>query len=172
MEGTGLSEHPPPPPLLFSPPTSLSLALLAPRTLRRREGELPGVLRGELLAVLEVKKQNKNKIKVWELGILNTNKHTQTLLSCLQLVTVPHPKLLCYSLWSKLLCIQQSYYHISFLHNINIYIYIYCIFTNKADRRCTPSGLCLARWCVLKKIKLSLHIYQSIYLSIYIFRER
>lgn len=55
MEGKGLSE-PPPPPLLFSPPPSLSLALPPPRTLRRREGELPGVLRGELLAVLETKK--------------------------------------------------------------------------------------------------------------------
>lgn len=65
MEGRGLSEHPPPPPLLFSPPTSLSLALLPPRTLRRREGELPGVLRGELLAVLEVKKTTKKKREKW-----------------------------------------------------------------------------------------------------------
>lgn len=56
MEGRGLSE-PPPPPLLFSPPPSFSLALPPPRTLRRREGELPGVLRGELLAVLETKKK-------------------------------------------------------------------------------------------------------------------
>lgn len=55
MEGRGLSEHP--------PPTSLSLALLPPRTLRRREGELPGVLRGELLAVLEVKKKKKKSEK-------------------------------------------------------------------------------------------------------------
>lgn len=52
IEGRGLSD-PPPPPLLFSPPPSFSLALPPPRTLRRREGELPGVLRGELLAVLE-----------------------------------------------------------------------------------------------------------------------
>lgn len=50
IEGRGLSE--PPPPLLFSPPPSVSLVLPPPRTLRRREGELPGVLRGELLAVL------------------------------------------------------------------------------------------------------------------------
>lgn len=56
MEGRGLSE-PPPPPLVFSPPPSISLALPPPRTLRRREGELPGVLRGELLAVLETKKR-------------------------------------------------------------------------------------------------------------------
>lgn len=53
IEGRGLSVPPPPPPLLFSPPPSFSLALPPPRTLRRREGELPGVLRGELLAVLE-----------------------------------------------------------------------------------------------------------------------
>lgn len=54
MEGRGLSEPPPPPPpLLFSPTPSVSLALPPPRTLRRREGELPGVLRGELLAVLQ-----------------------------------------------------------------------------------------------------------------------
>lgn len=53
MEGSAPSEPaPPPPPLLFSPPASFSLALPPPRTLRRREGELPGVLRGELLAVL------------------------------------------------------------------------------------------------------------------------
>lgn len=57
MEGKGLSElPPPPPPLFFSPPPSFSLALPPPRTLRRREGELPGVLRGELLAVLETEK--------------------------------------------------------------------------------------------------------------------
>lgn len=64
MEGRGLSEPPPPPPpaLPFSPPPSLSLALPPPRTLRRREGELPGVLRGELLAVLETGK-NKTKKK-------------------------------------------------------------------------------------------------------------
>lgn len=63
MEGRGLSEPPPPPPpaLPFSPPPSLSLALPPPRTLRRREGELPGVLRGELLAVLETGGK-KNKI--------------------------------------------------------------------------------------------------------------
>lgn len=61
MDGRGLSE-PPPPPLLFSPPPSPSLALPPPRTLRRREGELPGVLRGELLAVLETKQKiNKKK---------------------------------------------------------------------------------------------------------------
>lgn len=60
MEGRGLSEPPPPPPpaLLFSPPPSLSLALPPPRTLRRREGELPGVLRGELLAVLDTQKKD------------------------------------------------------------------------------------------------------------------
>lgn len=57
MEGSGLSEPPPPP--LFSPPPSLSLALPPPRTLRRREGELPGVLRGELLAVLDEKDKRK-----------------------------------------------------------------------------------------------------------------
>lgn len=57
MEGRGLSEPPPPPPVLFSPPPSISLALPPPRTLRRREGELPGVLRGELLAVLETQKR-------------------------------------------------------------------------------------------------------------------
>lgn len=60
MEGRGLSEPPPPPPpalLAFSPAPSFSLALPTPRTLRRREGELPGVLRGELLAVLETGKQ-------------------------------------------------------------------------------------------------------------------
>lgn len=56
MEGRGLSEPPPPPPLLFSPTPSVSLALPPPRTLRRREGELPGVLRGELLAVLKTEK--------------------------------------------------------------------------------------------------------------------
>lgn len=64
MEGKGLSEPPPPPPpppLLFSPPPSLSLALPPPRTLRRREGELPGVLRGELLAVLETKKKDRER---------------------------------------------------------------------------------------------------------------
>lgn len=64
MEGRGLSEPPPPPPPppLFSPPPSLSLALLLPpRTLRRSEGELPGVLRGELLAVLETKKKKREK---------------------------------------------------------------------------------------------------------------
>lgn len=59
MEGRGLSEPPPPPALPFSPPPSLSLALPPPRTLRRREGELPGVLRGELLAVLETGKNKK-----------------------------------------------------------------------------------------------------------------
>lgn len=62
MEGRGLSEPPPPPALPFSPPPSLSLALPPPRTLRRREGELPGVLRGELLAVL-VTGENKKKKK-------------------------------------------------------------------------------------------------------------
>lgn len=67
MEGRGLSEPPPPPPpppppaLPFSPPPSLSLALPPPRTLRRREGELPGVLRGELLAVLETGKRKRKK---------------------------------------------------------------------------------------------------------------
>lgn len=65
MEGRGLSEPPPtppappPPPLAFSPAPSFSLALPTPRTLRRKEGELPGVLRGELLAVLETGKTNK-----------------------------------------------------------------------------------------------------------------
>lgn len=67
MEGRGLSEPPPPPALPFSPPPSFSLALPPPRTLRRREGELPGVLRGELLAVLETGKKKKtqkaNKIR-------------------------------------------------------------------------------------------------------------
>lgn len=63
MEGSAPSEPAPPPPplLLFSPPASFSLALPPPRTLRRREGELPGVLRGELLAVLEIKREEKNK---------------------------------------------------------------------------------------------------------------
>lgn len=61
MEGSAPSEPAPPPPplLLFSPPASFSLALPPPRTLRRREGELPGVLRGELLAVLEIKRDRK-----------------------------------------------------------------------------------------------------------------
>lgn len=60
MEGSAPSEPaPPPPPLLFSPPASFSLALPPPRTLRRREGELLGVLRGELLAVLEIKRDRK-----------------------------------------------------------------------------------------------------------------
>lgn len=63
MEGRGLSEPPPPPALPFSPPPSLSLALPPPRTLRRREGELPGVLRGELLAVLETGKNKKKTQK-------------------------------------------------------------------------------------------------------------
>lgn len=62
MEGRGLSEPPPPPPLLFSPPPSFSLALPPPRTLRRREGELPGVLRGELLAVLGTKKDTERAV--------------------------------------------------------------------------------------------------------------
>lgn len=61
MEGRGLSEPPPPPPLLFSPTPSVSLALPPPRTLRRREGELPGVLRGELLAVLETEKDTERE---------------------------------------------------------------------------------------------------------------
>lgn len=62
MEGRGLSEPPPPPPALaFSPAPSFSLALPTPRTLRRKEGELPGVLRGELLAVLETGKQTTKK---------------------------------------------------------------------------------------------------------------
>lgn len=69
MEGRGLSEPPPPPPpppppaLAFSPAPSFSLALPTPRTLRRKEGELPGVLRGELLAVLETEKQTNKKKK-------------------------------------------------------------------------------------------------------------
>lgn len=46
--GRGLSEPPP----LLSPAVSPSLAL-PPNTRRRKEGELPGVLRGELLAVLQ-----------------------------------------------------------------------------------------------------------------------
>lgn len=62
MEGRGLSDPPlppPPPPLVFSPPPpppppSPSLARPPPRTRRRREGELPGVLRGELLAVSNI----------------------------------------------------------------------------------------------------------------------
>lgn len=61
MEGRGLSEPPPPPALAFSPAPSFSLALPTPRTLRRKEGELPGVLRGELLAVLETGKQTNKK---------------------------------------------------------------------------------------------------------------
>lgn len=59
MEGKGLSEPPPPTPVAFSPAPSFSLALPTPRTLRRKEGELPGVLRGELLAVLDTEKTNK-----------------------------------------------------------------------------------------------------------------
>lgn len=46
--GCGLSE-PPPPPLSVEPSPSLARP---PKTRLRREGELPGVLRGELLAVL------------------------------------------------------------------------------------------------------------------------
>lgn len=65
MEGRGLSG--PPPPVAFSPTPSFSLALPTPRTLRRKEGELPGVLRGELLAVLETEQQERtekaNKIR-------------------------------------------------------------------------------------------------------------
>lgn len=70
MEGRGLSEPPPPPPppLVFSPPPSFSLALPPPRTLRRREGELPGVLRGELLAVLETKKDKRESCSSGEKG--------------------------------------------------------------------------------------------------------
>lgn len=52
VEGKGLSE----PPTLLSTPVSPSLTL-PPRTRRRKEGELPGVLRGELLAVLEVEEK-------------------------------------------------------------------------------------------------------------------
>lgn len=61
-EGRGLSEPPPPPPLFFSPPPSPSLALPPPRTLRRREGELPGVLRGELLAVLRTEEETESEV--------------------------------------------------------------------------------------------------------------
>lgn len=43
------------PPQALSPPISPSLAL-PPSMRRRREGELPGVLRGELLAVLQEEK--------------------------------------------------------------------------------------------------------------------
>lgn len=50
--GRGLSE----PPTLLSTPVSPSPAL-PPRTRRRKEGELPGVLRGELLAVLEAEEK-------------------------------------------------------------------------------------------------------------------
>lgn len=64
MEGRGLSEPPPPPALLFSPPPSPSLALPPPRTLRRREGELPGVLRGELLAVLETEREMSSSAEI------------------------------------------------------------------------------------------------------------
>lgn len=51
MGGRGLSVPPP----ARSPPVSPSLAL-PPSMRRRREGELPGVLRGELLAVLQEEK--------------------------------------------------------------------------------------------------------------------
>ena len=77
MEGRGLSDPPPPPPVLFSPPPpSVSLALPPPRTLRRREGELPGVLRGELLAVLETEKTERDLAQARKIHISNSKFHS------------------------------------------------------------------------------------------------